>query len=88
MYLGNYKGNWYRIFPRALWGWKRMIVILVSVNFILCIGANARNKVYMKYRILSCALEKSVYDIKNLKITDNYNENCIFYLHVGYWVYH
>lgn len=41
MYLGNYKGNWYRIFPHALWGWKRMIVILVSVNFILCIGANA-----------------------------------------------
>lgn len=61
-----------------------MIVILVSVNSILCIGANARNKVYMKYRILFCALEKSVYDIKNLKITVNYNENCIFYLHVGY----
>lgn len=55
-----------------------MIVILVSVNFILCIGVNVCNKVYMKYRILFCVLEKSVYDIKNLKISVNYNENCIF----------
>lgn len=38
----------------------------------------------MKFRILSCALEISGYDIKNLKISVNYNENCIFYLHVGY----
>lgn len=65
-----------------------MIVILVSVNFILCIGVNVCNKVYMKYRILFCVLEKSVYDIKNLKIIVNYNENCIFYLYVGYWVYY
>lgn len=88
MYLGNYKGNWYRIFFYVFWGWKCMIVILVSVNFILCIGVNVCNKVYMKYRILFCVLEKSVYDIKNLKIIVNYNENCIFYLYVGYWVYY